>query len=394
MSYQSLFCYGWDLAEADSLNDLAARFRERGINAITFAAAYHAGKFLRPHGQGGKVYFPEDGTAYFKTDATRYGEIKPQENSIVAGRDMLRECCELPDIDVTAWMVLLHNSRVGSEHRHHCVHNAFGDSYLYSLCPSSPEVRDYAVALCCDVAEKYPVAGLTLETPGFLPYQHGYHHEFALVRLNDWLSNMLGLCFCDHCVAAASEKGIDAKGLRARAAKAIDDYLDADFDLEEDMASALWQADTVMDADLSAFLRFRCDQVTSLVSRIRKDMPGDKTLSIIPSVARPTGGSWYEGTDLAALAEVADYIEACFYEPSVSRIAGDLHDIARRIGGTSKLRGIIRPAFPDLQSAGDVAGAVETLRHGGMQGISFYNYGHLKRVSLEWMGAALTGKSA
>ena len=114
MSYQSLFCYGWDLAEADSLNDLAATFRERGINAITFATAYHAGKFLRPHGQGGKVYFPEDGTAYFKTDATRYGEIKPQENSMVASRDMLRECCELPDIDVTAWMVLLHNSRVAA----------------------------------------------------------------------------------------------------------------------------------------------------------------------------------------------------------------------------------------------------------------------------------------
>ncbi len=126
---------------------------------------------------------------------------------------MLRECCELPNMDVTAWIVLLHNSRIGTEHRDHCVHNAFGDSYLYSLCPSSPEVRNFAVALCCDVAENYPVAGLTVESPGFPPYQHGYHHEFALVRLNDWLHNMLGLCFCDHCVAAASEKGIDAKRL-------------------------------------------------------------------------------------------------------------------------------------------------------------------------------------
>ncbi len=94
-----------------------------------------------------------------------------------------------------------------------------------------------------------------------------------------------------------------------------------------------------------------------------------------------------------AIAKVADYIEACFYEPSVSRIAGDLHDIGRRIGGTSKLRGILRPAFPDLQSAGDVAGAVETLRKGDVQGISFYNYGHLKRVSLDWIGAALKGNN-
>lgn len=205
---------------------------------------------------------------------------------------------------------------------------------------------------------------------------------------------MLGLCFCDHCVTAATEKGIDAKGLKARSAAAIETYLDADFDFDEDMACALWQADLVMDTELSDYLRFRCDQVTSLVSRIRSEMPADKTLTIIPSVARPTGGSWYEGTDLAAIAKVADYIEACFYEPSVSRIAGDLHDIARRVGGTSKLRGILRPAFPDLQSASDVAGAVETLRKGNVQGISFYNYGHLKRVSLDWMGDALKGKNA
>ena len=37
--------------------------------------------------------------------------------------------------------------------------NAFGDRYIYSLCPSAPEVREYAVALCKDVTDNYPVIG-------------------------------------------------------------------------------------------------------------------------------------------------------------------------------------------------------------------------------------------
>jgi hypothetical protein len=51
------------------------------------AGSYHAGKFLRPHGKSGKVYFPEDGTAYFRTDtiALRHDQAggKPShENAI------------------------------------------------------------------------------------------------------------------------------------------------------------------------------------------------------------------------------------------------------------------------------------------------------------------------
>ena len=85
-------------------------------------------------------------------------------------------------------------------HPQSTIRNAFGDRYVYSLCPSAPEAREYAVALCKDVTDNYPVTGISLETPGFLPYAHGYHHEFAMVKPNKWLDARLGLCFCDHCV--------------------------------------------------------------------------------------------------------------------------------------------------------------------------------------------------
>ena len=82
MSYRAIYTYAWDLAE-EGVTNAVAQFKSLGLNTVTFAGSYHAGKFLRPHGKTGKVYFPEDGTAYFKTDARRYGAIKPRANSMI-----------------------------------------------------------------------------------------------------------------------------------------------------------------------------------------------------------------------------------------------------------------------------------------------------------------------
>src|SRR5918996_675272 len=87
----------------------------------------------------------------------------------VAERDVLHELCEA-GIAANAWMVLLHNSRLGAAHPNMTVQNAFGDRYVYSLCPSAPEVRQYAVALCKDLTDRYAVSGISILTPGFLPY--------------------------------------------------------------------------------------------------------------------------------------------------------------------------------------------------------------------------------
>jgi hypothetical protein len=386
MTYRAIYAYAWDVAER-GVADFVPEAKALGLDTVTFAGSYHAGKFIRPKGRSGKVYFPEDGTGYFRVDLARYGAIKPLENSLLRDRDVLDELCA-SDIAVNAWMVLLHNTRLGSDHPGSTVENAFGDRYVYSLCPSAPEVREYAVALCADVTTSYPVVGLSLETPGFLPYQHGFHHEFALIRQNRWLDAQMGLCFCGHCVSGAGRKGIDAAGLKRRVARGVEAYLDGDVDFPDDMAEAFWLAD-MRDGELSAYLSFRCETVTSLVAEIRAAVRGDAEIAVIPSVARPTAGAWYEGTDLAALAEATDAIEACFYEPGVERVRADLFDVQRRIGRTARVRGILRPAWPDLESRADLVGAATVLREAGISEIAFYNYGHLRRSNLARIADAL-----
>ncbi len=177
-------------------------------------------------------------------------------------------------------------------------------------------------------------------------------------RPNRWLDAQLGLCFCDHCRAGAKKAGIDADGLRARVRADIESYLAADIDLPDDMAEAFWLATRGATASSAQFLAWRCTVVTSLVTEIRAAVRKDAAVAVIPSVARPTGGAWYEGTDLRALAWAAGIVEACFYEPSAARVLADAWDVKRRIGNDGAIRGIMRAAHPDLNSAGEVAAAV------------------------------------
>lgn len=388
MGYKAIYAYPWDIAEVGA-GEAAGRFASLGLDTITIAGSYHAGKFLRPHGETGKVFFPEDGTVYYHADPRRYGAVKPVANSMLKERDVLRELTDLRRMNVNVWLVLLHNTLLGARHPDAAVANAFGDRYFYNLCPSAPEARAYAIGLAQDVTEAYPVGGVSLETPGFLPYAHGYHHEFALNRPNRWLDSQLGLCFCRHCMNGARAAGIDADLLKAQVARDVDAYLASEIDFPADMAEAFWLADTRVDGELKAFLDWRCEVVTSLVREIRGAVRKDATVAVIPSVARPTAGAWYEGSDLSALAEAAGVIEACLYEPGATRVKADLFDVRRRLRGKGKLRGILRPAYPDLETRAEFVAAMRALGEGGVDEVAFYNWGHLRSANVQWIAEGL-----
>jgi hypothetical protein len=387
MGYKAIYAYGWDLAET-GVSEALDRFLALGLDTVTVAGSYHAGKFLRPHGKG-KVYFPEDGTVYFKANPERYGAIKPVPNSMLAERDVLRELTNQGRLATNVWLVLMHNTRLGTQHPQSAIANAFGDRYIYNLCPSAPDARAYAIGLARDVTASYPVSGVSLETPGFLPYAHGFHHEFALNRPNRWLDSQLGLCFCEHCQAGAKRAGIPVEALRQQVAGDIEAYLSSDVDFPADMAEAFWLADTRTDGALKAFLDWRCTVVTSLVQEIRQAVRKDASVAVIPSVARPTGGAFYEGSDLAALAEAAGLIEACFYEAGAARVKADLFDVKRRLRGKGRLRGIVRPSFPDLDTKSEFLAAMRALGEGGVSEVAFYNWGHIRDANLNWIAEGL-----
>ena len=376
----AVYAYPWNFQDTEGM---VTRIQALGAGEISLAASYHAGKFLQPGDAQARVYFPEDGTVYFRPRKA-YGAVRPQVSRLTAERDVLAELCRRDDIAVNAWTVLLHNTRLGMLHPELTARNAFGDAYPYSLCPSQPAVRAYAVSLCSDIAENYRLKSLLLETPGFLTYGHGFHHEFAQVPPNAWLDAMLGLCFCDPCRAGAKRAGIDADGLAARICTAVDAWLGGgpDQSLED------WNTD---DPDLAAFHRFRCQVVTSLVADIRAAVDPAVKVKVIATCQRPHATAYLEGHDLAALDAASDGLELPLYQSSPEAVVADGRYVLDLVPA-SRTSVILRPGYPDMSRESDLAGALNGLRGLGIGDFAFYNFGMLRPMNLEWLRKALTEK--
>ncbi|GAA5785963.1 hypothetical protein [Chitiniphilus shinanonensis] len=381
---RSLYVYPWDLAGRE-IAAFVEEVQALGLDSLKLAAAYHAGKFLvppRPGVAGPRVVFPEDGALYFEPRPERYPTLPALAHSDPALRRVPYQLAEDGRLALSAWTVLFHNSRLGAAHPELQARNAWGDGYVYSLCPMQPAVFDYGVALCGDLAGTLPWHSLTLESPGWAPYGHGYHHEFAQLRGNVWLDTMLGLCFCDACTAAARAEGLDAAALAGRVRSRVDGYLAAPVDAAPDQAGAWLAADLYEDADLAAFLRLRQRRVTEFVATVRGELPAATKLYVIPTVQRPTAQTWLEGSDLAALAHAADGIEVPFYEPNAGRVLADAVDTLRRVGDASRVRAILRPGPPDLGDGAELHAAWRGLEALGISEFSFYNYGLLRPAVL------------
>lgn len=375
-----MYVYPWDLWQ-EGTAQVADRLRRVGIDGIALATAYHAGRFLRPHAPRDRVYMPEDGTVYFRPDPALYGMLAPQAAAMVEEYDALAGLDRLaPDLTVAAWTVGLHNSRLGAAHPGLACQTPFGDTLVSALCPSQPEVREYLVALCRDTAAQPGVTEVMVETPGFQTYRHGHHHEFELLDLSAEADALLGLCFCPACRDRACRWGLDADALAQQAQRLLTAFF------TDEMAPL---TDMQTDPDWQALVACRCDTVTSLVAEIRSALPSRMRLAIIPSVQTPNSLCWREGSDLAALAGACDRLEVPAYQCGPEAIAQDMAAVRAAAGDAAKIGFILRPTWPHVGGAEPLAACAAAARRAGTDRLSFYNYGHMRLQSLDWIATAI-----
>ncbi|WP_212525559.1 hypothetical protein [Actibacterium sp. MT2.3-13A] len=380
MTRHIMYLYPWDLRD-EGAGAVAGRLRAAGIDSVALATSYHSGKFLRPHSPGGKVYFPEGGTVYFEPDAARYRQLAPLRARLAEGYDALAELSRhAPDLGVTAWTVGLHNSRLGQSHPELAAQTVYGDRLINSLCTAQPEVRHYLTALCADTAAQPGVREIALETPGWQAFRHGHHHEFELVDLPEAVQTMLGTCFCPACRKGARAQGLDMGRLARDTAAQLDRFFET---------GAPPATDPATDPDWRALHDWRAATVAALVAEIRAELPPEVRLAVIPTTQTPNSLCWIEGSDLSRLATAADRLEVPAYRCGVADIAGDAAEVRAAAGAEAEIGFILRPTFPHLTDAGDVARAVQALRALGPTSVSFYNYGHMRLQSLDWIASAL-----
>lgn len=389
MSDVSVWAYPWDLHDI-GLDAALARLEAQGVNMVSLATSYHAGRFLQPGNPRRRVWFPQDGTVYYKLDEARWegAEIRPLQAEIVASEgDRLADLVARRDAGgpgVSCWTVCLHNTRLGMAHPEHVMRTAHGDPHLYALCPSSPAARAYVTGVVAEVSARYRPDRIELESPDFMGFSHGFHHEKDGLGLLPEEEFLLGVCFCDHCMTRAREAGVPAEAAREAAREVLDEAFARELPAPRFPGFAGEGVAAFADLpELHAYLLWRSEPVVSLIAEIRAAADPETRILLIDAE-----GSWRGGVDLAAVAPHCDGVLFCVYTTPAARIGAVLDAARRAVGPDKAVIAGFQLFHPEVADAADLAERVAAAR-GVADGFNFYNLGLVPPARLAWIGAAL-----
>ena len=364
-----------------------------GLDGITVAAAYHEGRDVFPHNPAGKVRFLESGAIFLTPDPARWRGVRLQP-PVSDAADALPELIAAAasrGVQVHAWTVFLHNGALGEAFPDCAPQNAFGDRYVTELCPANPDVRTYARVLAAEVA-RVGVETIVAESLHYHPLEHGYAHERYFVPLGPRARYLLGLCFCRHCLAAASRAGIEGGRLREK----VRDELERVFGGADEKPLAL-------DGELAAYARARNEIVTTLVADVA-DAARAEGVSVAfmdfsgaikgYATGRPSGEAaasiaWQLGIDLPAIAAACGSVEAIGYAYEPDRLRFDL-EAYRAAAPDGAVSVVLRPVPPDSDSAQNLREKVQLARELGLARVGFYHYGLMPLDALDRIRAALS----
>ena len=229
----ALFTFAYDIADEGAETIVANAADRAGANGVLMAVTYHDGRDVFPHGRGGHIRYLEPGCTFFRPNEAAYAEspIKPRQSALAAMGDPLEALLAAASprgVYVHAWTVFLHHDRIG-DHLAYVPRNAFGDPIQTDLCASNPGARAWARSLARDVAAR-GVSSILAEAVQFFPLEHGVHHERYFLTLGPRTRFLLGVCFCDSCLAMARDQGVDGERLRRWARHEIERAFEGDID--------------------------------------------------------------------------------------------------------------------------------------------------------------------
>jgi len=383
----AMWTYPWDVLDLGVDRVVADLTGRAGLNAISLATSYHAGHFLQARSPNRKSYFPEDGVVYFRPDPARWvgHRILPQVGDLLGQGDVLRDLIRRRDADglkVHCWTVGLHNTRLGMAHPEACARNAFGDPSYFSLCPSNSDVRAYLVTLVADITHSYRPDIVELETPGFMGFVHGYHHEKDGVGLTATEQFLMGLCFCPACIARAKQSGIDGEAARTL----VRDLL---IEAAARPEPLLDKAEPAISANIQAYAALREETVTSLIQEAKAAAHGDSKVHVIDDLAPKLTGQ-----NLSATARASDGALVCAYDMEPSAVSASVSAARKSVGADRQLGAGFRVFVPEIGGAAGLAARVGAAVRAGADGLNFYNYGLIPAARLDWIGAAVKASRA
>jgi hypothetical protein len=403
-----VFAFASDLRDEGMeavLDNVAGR---AGVGGVTMAAAYHHGRDIFPHNPVRKVHFLEGGAVFFRPDPARYRglRLQPLPSRLVEDSDVLADLCSQASarsLSTRAWTVFLHNYSLGEAHPDCACRNAFGDAHLTDLCPANPHVRAYVRALGADLASR-GVAAIAAESLHYHGLVHGFHHERYFIELGPLGRYLLGLCFCESCLAAARRRGVDAETVRDEARRELERRFAAEPEPEE-AELVKERVGAFAGGELAAYLEARTQTVATLVEEAAEAASGEGARFAFIDLSgavkgyatgRPEGGpaaeiAWQFGIDVERVAAACGQLEVIGYAADPERLRLDLAAYRSIIGSERRLSVILRPMPPDCDSAENLGRKLALAGELGAVEAGFYHYGFMRLESLDLIRSALHG---
>ena len=389
---RSMWTYSWDILDL-GFDRVLGELRDRaGLNCVSLASSYHAGRFLQTRSPKRKAYFPEDGTIYFRPSPARWEglAIQPKLADVIAeGGDVLAELVRRRDqggLKVSCWTVCLHNTRLGMLHPGAVTRNAFGDPNYYNLCPSNPDARAYVCTLVEDMTHAYRPDVVELESPSFMGFAHEFHHEKDGVGLTAEDDFALSLCFCDSCVARAKKAGVDAEAARRLIAQWIVETCERERPAPRFPEFPAGGLDTFRPFPaLYEFLLWRQEPVTSLIAEIRVRAHPDSRVVLID-----LADGWLGGCDLVEIGKVCDGAILCVYALKPEQGAAVIRKGRAALGPDKFLGAGFRLFNREVDGAEGLTAEVGACVAAGADALNFYNYGLIPAQRLDWIRAAVS----
>jgi hypothetical protein len=235
-----VFCYPEDavLTGPGPLCELAAGL---GADAIAVAVRYHPAR--RWFARHGLVRHSPPGITYLRPADKWYGRLRPVTvagDEEIAAVHALREEATRHGLAFHAWMVMLHDDPVVAAYPGVAARTFDGTPTIHALCPSHPDVVEYAAALVADVCEQLRPDLVELESALYPAWDPSYVISLELAPLTGAARALAGQCFCTACVRLIEELGHDPAELERRAYALI-----ARRDQQNFAGSSTWAGSTV-----------------------------------------------------------------------------------------------------------------------------------------------------
>jgi hypothetical protein len=410
----STFLFATDLVD-EGMDVVLDRLQRSRLDGLTMACNYHHSRDVFPHNPVRRVRFMQGGV-FFRPEPSKYEHllVQPDVPAWVLDQDPLKDVCEKAGrrgLAVRAWTNNMHSTNLASANPACRVKNAFGDEYITSLCPANPDVRAYVRTLNSDLA-RYPLDALLVESICYMAFDHGYHHERCLVPISALAKFLLGLCFCEHCVAAVNAKGVQGERLRTYVAQQLDLHLaGAASDLDGAELTRQGVAH-LAGGDLVGMLAARQTVVTSLVREVRDAVAAVSSVPVLvmewsgglrgAGMGMPVGDTssaaperaWQDGVDIEQLAGVCDGLGVLGYVREPEALRRDLAAYRSAMGSARQLSVALRPMPPDCFSPTELAQKIAVAGGFAADWVEFYHYGFMRLENLDWIAEALTSQAA